>query len=44
MVLVREWTIPIYRHLSAKLAPTFADKGVPRSKRGRPPMAVNSVF
>jgi hypothetical protein len=30
--------------LSAKLVPTFADRGVPRSQRGRSPTAVISGF
>jgi hypothetical protein len=32
------------RRLSAKLTPTFADKGVSRSQHGGSPMAVISAF
>jgi hypothetical protein len=35
---------PSDRSLSAKLVPTFADRGVSSSKRGGSPMAVISVF
>jgi hypothetical protein len=35
---------PSERHLSAKLVPTFADRGVSRSKRGGSPTAVISIF
>jgi hypothetical protein len=35
---------PSDRHLSAKLVPTFADRGVSRSQRGGSPTAVIPVF
>jgi hypothetical protein len=35
---------PSDRSLSAKLVPTFADRGVSRSQRGGSPTAVFSVF
>jgi hypothetical protein len=35
---------PSDRRLSAKLIPTFADRGVQRSQRGGSPAAVISVF
>jgi hypothetical protein len=43
--LVRERTIPTERpRLSAKLVPTFADRGVSRNQRGGSPTAVISVY
>jgi hypothetical protein len=35
---------PSYRRVSAKLVPTFADRGVSRSQRGGSPTDVFSVF
>jgi hypothetical protein len=35
---------PSDRRLSAKLVPTFADRGVSRSQRAESPMAVISIF
>jgi hypothetical protein len=42
--LVRERTIPSDSHLSAKLVPTFADRGVSHGQCGGSPTAVISVF